>query len=120
MNKYPKRADAWNDQDTALAAKLIAAGSDNATFLNVLGRSKRSARERLRYIKARKPHSERSMRSSPNIHCRDYSKRVDVPDAVIQAAVLRQLAPRSITALFFGDPPTGYSALDRRATGAAA
>ena len=33
---------------------------------------------------------------------------------LIEEAKLRAMAPRSLTAEFFGDPPKGWSALDRR------
>jgi hypothetical protein len=33
---------------------------------------------------------------------------------LIEDAKRRSLAPRSITSAFFGDPPPGMSALDRR------
>lgn len=39
------------------------------------------------------------------------------PSELIEDAQRRALAPRSISAFVFGDPPPGYSALDRR-TGA--
>jgi hypothetical protein len=37
------------------------------------------------------------------------------PASLIEEAQRRALAPRSISAFVFGDPPSGYSALDRRA-----
>lgn len=43
---------------------------------------------------------------------------VEIPSSVLIDRERRSLAPRTITALLFGDPPPGYSALDRRqATG---
>lgn len=36
------------------------------------------------------------------------------PSELLEEAKLRAMAPRSLTAEFFGDPPQGYSELDRR------
>jgi hypothetical protein len=39
--------------------------------------------------------------------------RIDVPADVLADARRRMDAPRTLSALFFGDPPQGFSALDR-------
>ncbi|WP_439400301.1 hypothetical protein ACRQ5Q_42870 (plasmid) [Bradyrhizobium sp. PMVTL-01] len=41
----------------------------------------------------------------------------DVPDDVFEEAQRRNSAPRTITQSFFGDPPAGFSALDRKRCG---
>jgi hypothetical protein len=43
------------------------------------------------------------------------SKDDSIPSEVIEAAVRRATAPRSLTAILMGDPPAGFSALERRA-----
>lgn len=55
-----------------------------------------------------KPASELSYRAAADTTASRPSSEL------IEDAQRRSLAPRSITSAFFGDPPVGYSALDRR------
>ena len=55
-----------------------------------------------------KPESELTRRAAADTTARR------TPPEVIEDAQRRSLAPRSITSAFFGDPPVGWSALDRR------
>jgi hypothetical protein len=55
--------------------------------------------------------SRREQRKSPG---HEASRRPVVPPEVEADRDRRLSIPRSLTAEFFGDPPKGYSALDRR------
>jgi hypothetical protein len=48
------------------------------------------------------------------VHPPSIERPRDIPPSVIDDALRRCLAPRSITALLFGDPAPGQSALDKR------
>lgn len=96
----------WTTEQTDLARQMIERGEDEAAFLTQLGRSKKSAIARVDRLKDRP-----MTRACPNIPT---SGRVEVPDHVKIEASQRAAAPRSLTAILCGDPPVGYTQLDRR------
>lgn len=101
----------WSDADTERARQLLKSGADDATFRSELGRTKGSAKSRMFTVKFKERISQRN-RKDPN------SRRPEsfhVPPHVIEDAARRANAPRSITATLLGDPPVGFSALERRA-----
>lgn len=96
----------WTHDETDLARQMIERGDDEDAFLTQFGKSKKSAIARVDRVKDRP-----KTRACPNIPT---SGRVDVPDHVQIEATQRASAPRSLTAILCGDPPVGYTQLDRR------
>jgi hypothetical protein len=110
------RQPAWTDEQTAQARILLEEGVDTETFLREIGRTKAAAVARLKYVDDPAGYRSRRCRPSrttPN-STRIESSRFYIPDDVIEAAVRRAHANRSLTAIIFGDPAPGQSALDRR------
>lgn len=97
MNKFK----VWSAEDTAIARQMFVNQGPSEAFLAKLGRPETAARERIKRVDSRAKTEARA--ALPKI-----------PTRVVLDAVRRATAPRSLTALAFGDPPPGYSALDRR------
>lgn len=114
-NHLRKRPGEWTDEATLRARQLIAEKADVETYMRELGRSKAAAFARVRY--ADDPDAYREGRNRDKRGAVTAPKKIErfyIPDDVLQAAARRSLAERSITALIFGDPAPGYSALDRK------
>ena len=100
MGKMPR----WTEQDLATAKRLVAADATGEQCQQALGRSRKACYERVRI--------------GISVEARSHYKTptaARVPDAVREEAKVRKAAPvRNISAFVFGDPPVGYSALERR------
>jgi hypothetical protein len=113
------RPNPWTDEQTAKARELLAAKAPNETFIAEIGRSKVAARARIRYLGDPEGFKSKRRAERPS-RAKTASKRVEnpdrfyIPDEVIAAAAARLTAHRSLTAQLCGDPPVGFSALDRR------
>lgn len=93
-------APSWTAEQVATARRLLASKATNEECLAVLGRSRRACYVRI----ARDGYAK--------IVIED--RRFPPPPSLIEEAEKRAKAPRTITGWLFGDPPPGYSALDRR------
>ncbi len=102
----------WTAEETDRARQMLAAGADNATFVKELGRTKYDAKARMKTAKYQSQGIPRP-RNCADPHSR-IAGRLVVPQELLEEAARRSSAPKSITASFFGDPPQGYSALDRK------
>ncbi len=104
----------WTDEETERARKLLDAGADDATFRAELGRTKGSAKSRVAWIKLKESgrRTTRENRKDPDSR---RPERMVVPQQLWDEAARRSSAPNSLTGSFFGDPPQGFSALERRA-----
>jgi hypothetical protein len=104
--------------DDVIARELVAAGADDNEFRRVMGRTKAAVVAHLAWIDnpdLRGRHSQRNAarrREKPKSNVR-ISAPVAVPEDRRADAERRLLAPRSLTAMLFGDPAPGQSALDR-------
>lgn len=87
----------WTPEQTEIARQMQADKESSEAFLTKLGRSETAARERVKRKDVRAKTVDRA--ATPKI-----------PAGVIEDAVRRAAAP----ARTFGDPPVGFSALDRR------
>jgi hypothetical protein len=106
----------WTPEQEQLAREMMATGASAEEFLLKLGRTKDAAYQRL-YSKRcadgsytrRKPRklSAQSFQMADPVAARPNAE-------LLVAAIARTNAPRSITAWLCGDPPPGYSALDKR------
>lgn len=116
----------WTDAETAKARQLIAEDIGEREFFQIMKRSKATAKLRLKYLDD--PAFRLRALDNARQNRKDYRRRVasscithnratvhaDAPEDVRRAAAMRLTAARSITAWVFGDPPPGFSALDRR------
>lgn len=93
----------WTPEDIKKAHKLVEAKASDDECMAVIGRKYWScymkiARDRYRH----------------GVDVRVEASPV-VPPQVIHEAVQRMTAPRDLTGVICGDPPKGFSALERRA-----
>jgi hypothetical protein len=92
----------WTDQDFAKAQALIKAGATNEQCLGALGRTLKACSEKVR------------LGMGPQLYSKT-QPAPKVPNDVREDAAKRHLArPRDLSGFVFGDPPQGYSALERR------
>lgn len=111
-NNRGVRATDWTDEQTERARQLVARKADDATFRLELGKSKAAAYARLLY--AKDPVKYRGQRHAARTSAAEQPPKPRIPSHVIEDAVLRYSLPRTLTATLCGDPPPGYSALDRK------
>lgn len=111
-------AKTWNDEQTELARSLLAAKASDDVFRERLGRSKACAYYRILRVdhpdvlKGRV--AARLARKNPNDFPHITAGKINIPPDAFADAERRMSAPRSLTSAVFGDPPPGYSALDKR------
>lgn len=91
----------WSDEDTGIARQMFANNEPSEAFTAKLGRSETAAREHIKRADVRVKTEARAAISK-------------IPAGIIEDAVRRATTPRSLTAFICGDPPHGFSALDRR------
>lgn len=110
----------WSPEEIALLLKLKAEGLSHRLISIQIGRSVDAVGEKWRWEQM-SPEERRQRYSRPkrkqtteDIQQRAVGKSLP-SEELIADALVRATAPRSITAALFGDPPPGYSALDRRA-----
>lgn len=92
----------WTDGETALARQLLQRCASDAEFRRVLGHTREAAVGRLTRLELKVDRGA------------VIPERVHIPPEVVAEAVRRSSAPVTITGFVMGDPPIGYSALDRR------
>lgn len=114
------RSSNWTPEETELARKLLAEGAPEREFERQIGRTKEAAKTRIQTLnyRARRAEADRFRTLSGSRCKKSEYRRVEaeaaIPPEVIADSVRRSDAPRSLTAMLCGDPPPGYSALDRR------
>ncbi len=95
----------WTDAETAEAHAMLDRGATESEFQAALGRTKICAKARINRVEWL------------NSRCRRMPPQDPVPAEVQAERLRRAMAPQPA----FGDPPVGFSALDRkRASGASA
>lgn len=118
-----RRFRLWSAAEAEIARELLAAAAPPEEFITKLGRTKDASRSHLKWIDDaayRQEHSVRAIarrREMPHSHIVAAPKFAPPPEAVADAD-RRATAWRTLTAIAFGDPPPGSSALDRRAMSA--
>lgn len=123
------RGRVWTEEETAILRQMVDADSGMPALMARLGRSKHSIKERWRWI-SRTEENKAQRREQINLNRRIRSqfgpgatnpRGVSVrgmPEQVIADREARIGAgPRDLTGAFFGDPPRGFSALDRKLKG---
>ena len=136
MEKQPSRTTSggymrknlWSDEDTATARILLARNASFEEFFTILGRSKAASKTRIQYldnenvryrkyehVKRQRTHRRLTGSAPPPSQRHVTRMSAGAPPAhVLADAAARSNAPRTLSAMLLGDPPIGFSALDRR------
>lgn len=105
-----QKKNLWTPETLAMGRSLIDRHATEEEFRAATGHSRLSFHSRVQTDKKRR---EREQRASVDPHQR-LVRPLAAPSEAVEDAHRRMAAPRSITAFVFGDPPPGYSALDKR------
>jgi hypothetical protein len=115
----------WSEEETGRLLDLMKThGRDFKTIGRLLGRTPQSAEHRWRWVTMPEDQIQERVRkdkirqaairaAAKGKHGAPISK-MEVPHDVIIERELRLAAPMSVSAFVLGDPPTGFSALDRK------
>lgn len=90
----------WSDEDEKLCRAMIDAGMTSEEAGLAVGRTARAVRNKMCSPKATKVHSKSAVQ--PSSEC------------LLERDRRRYASPRDLTAALMGDPPVGFSALERR------
>jgi hypothetical protein len=111
----------WSAEEWQTVVELRALGHDTKYIAGVLHRQERHVREKIRwegYSKDRrdqiKERTNARRRKDSYTTVEDKSSSSKATPEMLADRERRLLAPRSLSAIAFGDPPPGFSALDRR------
>jgi len=108
----------WTPDEDALLIKLRAQKMPYKEMAVVMGRSIHSLDTRYRYLHlpegARQAKNERHNEGKRAARAAA-ADPLNVPYEVLEDRAARLSAPITLTGMLFGDPPVGFSALDRRA-----
>lgn len=119
-------AKAWSDTETTKLMEMRSGGFSVVAMARTLGRSENSIRGRLQWlemtsaqrqakrdgINRRRRHDGKGPRAIAAMKTPERPRAI--PVSVLADRDNRAKAPRSLTALAFGDPAPGQSALDKR------
>lgn len=110
-----KKTIRWTPEEEQIGRRLLEEDASAAEFLQTLGRTKKAASGHFSYVE----HREEVLRRRDEVHTRRGPTRhmsiADAPSiAMVENVQLQLVAPQSLTSEFFGDPPPGRSALDRK------
>jgi hypothetical protein len=123
------RSGLWTDEETAILRQMMAAARSLPEIMEKLQRSKYSIKERWRWINHTEEHKIlRRKQINLNRHIRSqfgtgasFARNVparEIPEDVTSNRAARiNAGPRDLAGAFFGDPPRGFSALDRKLSG---
>lgn len=123
--------DRWTDYDRARLLEMKAKGMFFADIGKRLGRTKNAVAEQWRWLSkgeewraARRVQTAEYRRKWGMVYRREYIDRTEAtiiasainrPSSELMAAAwAKSTAPQTLTGALMGDPPLGYSALDRR------
>lgn len=113
----------WTKEDDEVATSMKAKGRSTAVIAHALRRTSVAVRSRMRYLSLTDEQRTREWRAKearrdavvPTRIAHIHERAPTIPPEVIEERNQRYLAARSLTAILMGDPPRGYSALERRA-----
>lgn len=97
------RLDMWTEEEMATLDRLCVEGRSSKEIAVILNRTFYAVRAKISYCNSARARANSSMAGN-----------VRVPPELIAERNVRSAARRDLTAVFFGDPPQGYSALDRK------
>lgn len=116
----------WSSSDVETLMQMKSAGLSNEAIAERLGRTAKAVSAKLEYValspaqrEERRQHlRERRLRKNPPQRLHENSQIVEAtrPNlSQISERMARYAAPhRDLAGMLFGDPPVGYSALERR------
>lgn len=117
----------WNDEETTILCQMKAGNKDDRQIADALGRTVYGIKERWRWIHLTEEQKQdrrtkinanrfgmRKSDATRKIRCASSIFSRTIPDGVLIDRDKRMLAPRSLGCELMGDPPPGYSALDRK------
>jgi hypothetical protein len=120
------RARRWTVEETQDLLRLQAEGYVVPVIAEKMGRTTISVRERIRWLGKTEEQREirrkqisvtRKGRSAVAAFDHPVMTNKRAPDERIAEREYRLALPRTLTGQYFGDPPPGYSALDRKRQG---
>jgi hypothetical protein len=129
MSNKGKKLQRWTDEELQLLNKMYLAGDSRKMIAEALGSTLERVKHRLRWEMTNGDMREQRRKRSYMRRlqrCKD-ERKAAVPYSCVSAGPRpvpqmiddrdqRSAAPaRDLTALYMGDPPVGYSALERRA-----
>jgi hypothetical protein len=104
----------WTPEEDEIGRRLLEEHAGEAEFLEKLGRTKEVVKKHFYYVE----HRAMVLRRRGELPvCRGPTRLTiaNAPSIAMMDDAQRQLvAPRSLSSEFFGDPPPGRSALDRK------
>ena len=117
-------ADRWPQQDWQRAKDLLARGFEPKQVARLLNRKIESLMTKMRY-EAMTPEQRLKMQDRVNanrrakaaqyVRARAFVKVASRPEEdILRERDIRLATPRTLTQQLLGDPPPGYSALDRK------
>ena len=113
----------WTAEEDAKVHELLALDLNYKQIAERISRPYSSTKEHIRWLfmteeqkEWRRERIRSGRRNGKDIVRRveEYSTREAKPQHVFEDAARRAEAPRTLTAVLMGDPPIGFSALDRR------
>jgi len=124
-----KTARPWKADELKRAIEMRESGLLLAEIASLIGRTEKAVRHKLgsssfspeqlktRAEKAKEYRALCGLGGGPRVHSNGWDKVASRPsdDLIKERDARWALQPRDLTAAFFGDPPVGYSALERRA-----
>lgn len=127
-NAHPVGGAKWSDSEDTKMKEMLAAGAQRQEIADALpGRSLHAVKSHMRYLKtpwavlAEENRVQRLKRERPKYERRTHrnhvlseESRIVVPPEVIEERNQRCMAPQTLTGWRMGDPPVGFSALERR------
>lgn len=119
MSAIPVR---WTAEEWARAKSLLDAGYRVKAVAQILGRDPQNVSSKLQYMKTTEERLRDKNWKRRKKYAGDHGSKIHRVDSIVVAVPAEALvdrnaraaAPRSLTAFVFGDPPPGWSALDRR------
>jgi hypothetical protein len=115
-------AQRWTDEEWQRCKSLLDSGIDAHAVAQILGRTVKQVRSKHQWMtisdkdrehKAAQKRWRRAQHPDLTIH-RAQIDYFHVPERLLAEREERELAQRTITGILCGDPPPGWSALDRR------
>lgn len=127
-NAHPVGGAQWSAEEDAKLSEMLAAGAIRQEIADAMpGRSLSAVKSRIRYkrtpwaqlteenrVARLKRDRPKYVRTTHRNHVISEEMRVVVPPEVIEERNQRYMAPQDITGWICGDPPRGFSALERR------
>jgi hypothetical protein len=105
----------WTPEEEQVGKRLLEEDASATEFVQKLGRTKKAASGHFSYVEHRAKVLRRRGEDRTRRGSTEQMSIADAPSIAMMDDAQRPLvAPQSLTSEFFGDPPPGRSALDRK------